>query len=212
MKLFYGSQTFFEKPTFGEGNLDNDYGLGFYMTDSEELAELWASQYENGGYILCFEIDTTNLSLLNLEYKQEDDVLKWITILVSHRFSIEDKATYKKEIDWLKDHFSVDLNDVDFVIGYRADDAYFNYSKSFVAGELSFEKLSEAMRVGKLGLQYVAISKEAFSKIRFVSFKKVDYSDKYKVFRKKALEEYQKIKRNDEIKNTFLKDIIRKYE
>lgn len=37
--IFHGSEKIVERPTFGEGKMNNDFGLGFYCTVSEELAK-----------------------------------------------------------------------------------------------------------------------------------------------------------------------------
>ena len=211
MRLYYGSKTFFTKPIYGEGNITNDYGLGFYMTDSYELAKLWAVQHSEGGYVLTFDFDMNGLNVLNLNSYGEVDVLKWISILVNHHFAFADREKYRSRIEWLNRKFHINLDSVDAVIGYRADDSYFNYSRAFVADELSFEILTEAMRIGKLGIQYVAISKQAFKKITFVKSEYVAHTDEYAMFQKNALEEYRKLKLLDKDANTFLRDLVRKY-
>ena len=40
--LFHGSEKVIEHPVFGEGKKHNDFGLGFYCTESEALAKEWA--------------------------------------------------------------------------------------------------------------------------------------------------------------------------
>ena len=40
-KLYHGSCDIIEKPVFGKGKRYNDYGLGFYCTDSLEMAKEW---------------------------------------------------------------------------------------------------------------------------------------------------------------------------
>ena len=40
-KLFHGSQSIIEAPVWGQGKRYNDYGLGFYCTDSLEMAKEW---------------------------------------------------------------------------------------------------------------------------------------------------------------------------
>lgn len=211
MKLYYGSQTLFTEPIFGYGKITNDYGLGFYMTDSFDLAKLWASKSLDGGYVLAFELDLEGLNVLNLKDYGEENVLIWISILVNHRFDLNEKETYRDYIEWLNRKFHINLDTIDLIIGYRADDSYFNYSKSFVANNLSLEILSEAMRIGKLGLQYVAISKKAFKKLKFLNFVKVEHTDEYNVFQKKALKEYYELKKEDNVNNTFIRDLMRKY-
>ena len=39
-KLYHGSSSIIEKPLFGYGKPYNDYGLGFYCTDSLEMARI----------------------------------------------------------------------------------------------------------------------------------------------------------------------------
>jgi len=211
MKLFYGSKTNFTKPIYGFGNPSNDYGLGFYMTDSYDLAKLWASQFNEDGYVLSFDLDLSNLNVLSLKDCDEINVLRWISLLIRHRFSFEDLEKYSKELDWLNTKFYVDLNNYDVVIGYRADDAYFNYSRSFVANEMSFEILTKAMRIGKLGLQYVAISKKAYKSLKFIKSEKISKNSSYSDFRKCAVNEYNIIKKEDKISNMYFRDLVRKY-
>ncbi len=37
--LYHGSEQLVEEPTFGKGKKNNDFGLGFYCTKSEDLAK-----------------------------------------------------------------------------------------------------------------------------------------------------------------------------
>ena len=48
--IYHGSAKVIEKPIFGFGNPKNDYGLGFYCTQSIELAKEWACSEEESGY------------------------------------------------------------------------------------------------------------------------------------------------------------------
>ena len=36
--IYHGSEKIVEQPSFGKGKKNNDFGLGFYCTTSEELA------------------------------------------------------------------------------------------------------------------------------------------------------------------------------
>ncbi len=42
MVLWHGSQKIIEVPQFGLGKVHNDYGQGFYCTESLDLAREWA--------------------------------------------------------------------------------------------------------------------------------------------------------------------------
>lgn len=209
MKLYYGADRLFYKPIYGFGNPTNDYGLGFYLTPDKEMARLWASKNKNGGYLMTFNVDINKLNVLRLAKISKDDILKWISILVSHRFSKDEIASYKKEIAWLRENYPINLNNVDMIVGYRADDSYFQYSRDFVANELSLNLLSDALEAGHLGFQYVLISKKAFELIELIDCEEVPHSDEYEIFRNKVDSEYQKLKKEDDINNTFIRDLMR---
>ena len=51
-KLYHGSCDIIEKPKYGYGKRYNDYGLGFYCTDSLEMAKEWGVALEAKEYIL----------------------------------------------------------------------------------------------------------------------------------------------------------------
>ena len=128
------------------------------------------------------------------------------------RFSYTDRVLYKDVIDWLISHFDVPINDFDFIIGYRADDSYFSYSRGFVNGDISIETLSNALKLGKLGKQYVLISKKAFNNIKYVKHYEVHNDDEYELFRQKTLNEYHELlNKEDRFVNHFIGDLMKKY-
>ena len=211
MRLFYGADHHLKKPTYGLGNPSNDYGLGFYLTPNKDAARLWASRFENGS-IMTYDINVDSLNVLKLNNNTEEDILRWTTILVKHRFDYTERIRYKDIIDWMISKFDVDVSSYDMIIGYRADDSYFSYSIGFISGDISLETLMEAMKIGKLGLQYVLISPKAFSLIKYVSGEPVQKSNEYESFRKSTLNEYHKLKnKEDRFNNTFIGEIMKKY-
>lgn len=212
MKLFYGSKTPLVKPEFGVGNPTNDYGLGFYMTDNIALAELWACQYPDGGHAITYKVDLSDLNVLRLSEGSELTILRWITLLVKHRFPYQEKMANKQTVDWLITHFDTPTDLYDVIIGYRADDSYFSYSLGFVRGEVSLQTLAKAMKLGRLGLQYVLVSKKAFSRIEYVSSYSVPHKENYRSFREKTLGEFHELLRQENrFKNTFIGELMKKY-
>ena len=137
-----------------------------------------------------------------LGFKQEIEDL-------NRKISKDEYEANKDTIDWLIEHYPTDMTDVDVIIGYRADDAYFSYSRDFVQNRLSLQALSEAMRLGKLGTQYVLKSVKAFNSISIVNYENVKQTDDYDIFRKSTLKEFHHIKESDSIDNTFIRDIMR---
>lgn len=212
MILYYGAGKKIIEPDYGAGSPNNDYGVGFYLTPDYEMAKILASKNKNGGYAIKYEIDFEGSEILNIDGSDEESILKWATILIKHRFDFTKLEKLAIEYDFLQKHFPISLEFCDFAIGYRADDSYFSYINSFLENNLSVEALSKAMKLGKLGLQYVAISKKAHKKIKFISAERIEHSDKYEKLQKEIKNEYLKIKGEDKITNTFIRDIMRRYE
>ena len=82
--LYHGSTKVIEKPVWGKGNPKNDYGLGFYCTENQELAMEWASTERNNGFANHYELDIEGLSVLHLNRKPYH-ILNWLAILLENR-------------------------------------------------------------------------------------------------------------------------------
>lgn len=166
LTLYHGSQKTIQVPVFGEGNPRNDYGLGFYCTESLDLAKEWACTEERSGYANRYRFDPTGLTILNLS-GSDYNILHWLSILLQNRvFKISnDIAAEGKE--FLLERFLPDDQSSDLIIGYRADDSYFSFANAFLNNALSLRQLETAMYLGKLGEQVVLKSKKAFGRLTF---------------------------------------------
>ena len=180
--VYHGSTQIVEVPVFGEGRKNNDFGLGFYCTESNDLAKEWAVSSLRDGFSNRYTLDTEYLNILNLN-SPDYTILNWMAVLVEHRlFSIKTPVARRAK-RYLIENFGVNVNAYDLIIGYRADDSYFDYAEAFLNNTITVEQLSRAMRLGKLGEQIVIKSKFAFSKIRFEGFE-VAEKGTYYVLRK----------------------------
>ena len=168
--LYHGSEYLIENPQFGKGSLHNDYGRGFYCTENIELAKEWACGKQTNGYANIYELDMSDLKCLNLNSK-EYNILNWLAILADNRTYWQNGSIAEEAKKYIKEHFLLDISGYDVIIGYRADDSYFSFAQDFVSGLISFQKLSEAMRLGKLGEQIVLKSEKAFQQLNLSDMK-----------------------------------------
>ena len=170
MVLYHGSEFVIEHPQFGLGRQTNDYGQGFYCTEDKMLAGEWSVTPIHDGFINAYEIDVSGLKVLNLAEKPFT-VLSWLAILLENRiFDIEgDIASSARE--YLLANFKPDYSEADVIIGYRANDSYFSFARTFLSGALSYANLSKVIRLGNLGLQIVLKSRKAFESLVFMSAK-----------------------------------------
>lgn len=167
--LYHGSENIVEVPTFGKGKLNNDFGLGFYCTESEALAMEWAVSDLHDGFANRYTIDTEYLNILRLN-SSEYTILNWIAVLVEHRLFALKNPVARRAKRYLLDNFSINVNAYDIITGYRADDSYFDYAETFLNNGITVEQLAQAMRLGKLGEQIVIKSQYAFSKLHFEGY------------------------------------------
>ena len=114
--IYHGSIDIIKKPIYGKGKKYNDYGLGFYSTESLELAKEWAVDIDHNGYANKYELDLKDLKILNLT--KEANVLNWITILLQNRTFYLKNDISKLGKKYLIDHFSINYEDYDIIIGY----------------------------------------------------------------------------------------------
>lgn len=164
--LFHGSDHIIEKPVYDGGKPYNDYGKGFYCTESLDMAKEWAVSKDRNGYANKYFFDSEGLAILNLN-STDYTILHWLAILLENRkFAINAPLALQAR-DYILANFLIDYQNYDCIIGYRADDSYFSFAQDFISGAISYRQLSNAMYLGKLGQQFVLKSQEAFNQIVF---------------------------------------------
>jgi len=210
--IFHGSDRIIEHPEYGKGNPRNDYGRGFYCTESEELAKEWACKKNTNGFANRYTFDSSGLSVCNLNSK-EYSLLNWLAVLARNRSYWQQKSIAEDAKYYLQENYYVDVDKFDVIIGYRADDSYFSFAQDFIMGTISYQKLAKAMHLGHLGEQIVLKSEKAFNKIQYQGFD-IALPDTYYMkkttrdrnARREYVEEKSSVRRIDEI---YMIDIMR---
>ena len=208
--LFHGSEKVVEVPTFGFGKTTNDFGLGFYCTETEDLAKEWAVSSLRDGFSNRYTLDTEYMNILNLN-SPDYTILNWIAVLVEHRVFALKTPIARKAKRYLIDNFGINVNAYDLITGYRADDSYFDYAETFLNNGISVEQLARSMKLGRLGEQIVLKSKFAFSRIQFDGFDVAEKEEFY-VLRKARDDEANQLYLNmleEESDGLYIQDIIR---
>ena len=118
----------------------------------------------------------------------------------------------RKGAAWLKEHYLVSLEGIDIIKGYRADDSYFSFARSFVNNEISLQQLGSAMHLGKLGEQIVLKSREAFRRIHFKSCEIANHTIFYIQRSQRDLgarSSWQAILESDDLDGLYMRDLMR---
>lgn len=212
MIVYHGSDHIVERPVFHGGKRYNDYGHGFYMTENLELAKEWACANNTDGFANSYELAMEGLAILNLN-SPDYHILNWLAVLTKYRSYWQSSSIAEEAKVYLQQNFFVDPDKYDLVIGYRADDSYFSFAQDFISGTISLNKLSEAMRLGKLGEQIVIKSEKAYSHLKFLGAEPAEanvWYEKKSVRDRDARREYRKRRTgNAGVSELYMLDIMR---
>lgn len=150
-------------PTYGKGEERHDYGKGFYLTESLDLAKEWAvcRPNEASGFVHQYELDTEGLKILDF---QDKGVLSWLAELMKHRDAADSKR-YRMLAKKFIDKYSLPTDEYDVIKGWRANASYFYIAKEFVRDNIDTDILEELLSLGGLGIQYCIKSELAYSKL-----------------------------------------------
>ena len=164
--LFHGSPRRVPQPLLGKGNPHNDYGLGFYCTDSLSLASEWACPTPKNGYVNEYRLSTEGLKVLDLS-NGSFSALHWLAVLLKNRQFETNLSPMAQARAFLLDQYDVSLEGADIVHGYRADDSYYTIARAFLNNMISLSDLEKALHLGGLGYQTVLMSPKAFEALSF---------------------------------------------
>lgn len=175
--LFHGTPDESVVPTYGKGEEKHDYGQGFYLTESIDLAKEWAvcRPNETNGYVHRYVLDTDGLKILDF---QDKGVLAWLAELMKHRDAADSKR-YRMLAKKFIEKYGVNTDEYDVIKGWRANASYFYIAKEFVRDNIDMDILEELLSLGGLGIQYCIKSELAYANLREVddSLLTVEYAE-----------------------------------
>lgn len=175
--LYHGSPNEIVVPQYGLGEEKHDYGKGFYLTESIELAKEWAvcRPDESNGWVHKYELDLDGLKVIDF---QEHNVLSWLAELMKHRDAAESRR-YKVLAPKFIEKYGIDTTGYDVIKGWRANASYFYIAKEFVRDNIDMDILEELLSLGGLGIQYCIKTEKAFHKLHEIVDERqcIDYSE-----------------------------------
>lgn len=179
--LFHGSPDKIINPAFGGGEDKHDYGKGFYLTESIELASEWAVCRPNdlNGWVHKYKLEIEDLKILDF---QGESVLTWLAELMKHRDAANSKR-YRMLVQKFIAKYGIETEEYDVIKGWRANASYFYIAKAFVRDEIDLDILEELLSLGGLGIQYCIKSEKAYSQLQEIQEALI--SVEYDVFNQK---------------------------
>lgn len=194
LTLFHGTPDKIVIPTYGKGEEKHDYGQGFYLTESADLAKEWAvcRPNEENGFVHQYELDTDGPKILDF---QEKGVLAWLAELMKHRDAADSKR-YRMLARKFIEKYGVDTDEYDVMKGWRANASYFYIAKEFVRDNIDMDILEELLSLGGLGIQYCIKTELAYSRLHEVKggLQTVSYAEFNKKYNQRDITARQKMR------------------
>jgi len=187
--IYHGSSTIVRNPKFGAGRAFNDFGLGFYCSDSLTHASEWAVGSDRNGFVTAYSLDYNGLRIIDLCSPQYC-LMHWLYILLVFR-EFDPSTHLHAAREYISKEFTVDYQASDCIAGYRADNISFALAGDFLNDKLSYEKLRSIITTEDMGRQFVLKSNRAFDRILYAGYETAHSSKYYPV---KASRELRYIK------------------
>ena len=178
MRIYHGAKQIVREPRFGIGRSYNDFGLGFYCTESEDRAGEWAVTAADNGFVSVYALNDSGLRIIDLASSQYT-VLHWLSLLMNYREFDRSSAILHRAEEYIANNFPVDYQNCDCIAGYRADDVSFTLAQLFLDNELPFQEFRRHLTSGILGKQIVLKSNRAFERISYVGYSTASSKDIY---------------------------------
>ncbi|MCL2159086.1 MAG: DUF3990 domain-containing protein [Oscillospiraceae bacterium] len=165
--VYHGSDKIIEKPEFGKGHAYNDYGRGFYLTLSKDLAGEWAVLRTGfNGYINEYELNLAGMNILDTNKIKTETLM---AILIKNR-EIDFAEVFTDNRNQFIEKYDMDIDDYDIIRGIRANDRFYSYMRSFITGLITKEAVEKLINLGDWGIQICLKSAKAFERIELTGY------------------------------------------
>lgn len=168
MRLYHGTDAFFEKPDLTKCRPFKDFGRGFYLSPdlavAKRMADRCALRSEWQGaprYVYVYDFDETKLA--GVKVRRFDPVVDESFA----RFVMANRQTRTQSADHNRD------NRYDIVIGLIADDKMGVLFRRFEDGEVTLDYLINELKFKKLTLQYSFHTNKALSLLALQEVRRV---------------------------------------
>ncbi len=131
MKLFHGTIHEFTIPDPSRGRVGTDFGAGFYLTDSERMADDWLNGEENK-HVNIYELTLSKISSCSLHIRRyETASIEWAKFVYNNRRARKSSNRY------------------DIIIGPLADNSLNKWFSQIDNNLITWEELAEKIEFRK---------------------------------------------------------------
>lgn len=163
--VYHGSDRAIEEPVHTHGAY-HDFGTGFYVAPSKELAHEWACRAAKDGIINSYTLHIEGLQVLDFTAK-EHNLLEWAATVLKHRIDEAYVPVAEARRQYLIENFTVDISGYDLIYAWRADNSCFGFIQAFLSSTLSLERFIKVMQESNTGIELVLKTEKAVKALTF---------------------------------------------
>ena len=168
MRLYHGTDAFFERPDLSKCRPFKDFGRGFYLTPdisvAKRMAERCAERSDWQGapkYVYVYDFDDSDLDGFNIRRFAPVVDEAFAMFVMANRQARSRAADHNRD------------NRYDVVAGPIADDKMGVLFRRFEDGEITLEYLMNELRFKKLSMQYSFHTSRGLSKLTLKEVRRV---------------------------------------
>ncbi len=168
MKLYHGTDSFFERPDLSMCRPFKDFGKGFYLTPELAVAKRMAERcversYWQGApkYVYIYDFDDSDMTDLNIRRFSQKVDEEFAMFVMANRQLRTRAADHNRD------------NRYDIVAGPIADDKMGVLFRRFEDGEITVDYLINELRYKKLSMQYSFHTNKGLSRLTLKEVRRV---------------------------------------
>lgn len=204
-KIYHGSSSIVRNPKLGTGRAYNDFGLGFYCSESISHASEWAVRSNRNGFVTCYSLDCNGLRIIDLCSPQYS-LMHWLYILLVFR-EFDTSTNLHEAGEYINKEFAVDYQACDCISGYRADNCSFALAEDFLNDRIPYETLRSIITKEDMGRQFVLKSNRAFDRILYTGYETAHHTQYYPAAAARELR-YLKAAQSEEAGGLYISKMI----
>ena len=181
ISLYFGSNLVLEKPQKQAYFLLRDLGEGLICTDNLEFAKLLHTRFEENIFLSEFSLNIENKKILNF-FDKKYSILNWVATIAKYRLRQFLKTENISDVDYLIQHFAIDVSEYDIVISPRTDNSNLDFIQSFLRSGMSLSTLKKFIDISEKERMITLINHDLADELILVKNEYVDaksYCDKY---------------------------------
>ena len=160
MRLYHGTDSFFERPDLSKCRPFKDFGRGFYLTPDLSVAKRMAergverSDWQGAPkYVYVYDFDDADLATLNIRQFAPAVDEEFARFVMANRQARSKAADHNRDSRY------------DIVLGPIADDRMGVLFRRFEDGEVTIEHLVNELKFKRLSMQYSFHTQRALAKL-----------------------------------------------